>query len=53
MGDVLVGEGRVVDAYQKESKGKTMTFIVTETTWVDDKTGEPVATSRFNVIHRV
>jgi acyl dehydratase len=52
VGDELVGEGKVVDAYQKESKGKTMTFVVTETTWVDAKTGEPVVTSRFNVIHR-
>lgn len=52
VGDVLVGEGRVADAYQKESKGRTMTFIVTETNWTDDKTGEPVVTTRFNVIHR-
>ena len=36
VGDVLVGEGKVVDAYQKESKGKTMTFFVSETTWSDD-----------------
>jgi acyl dehydratase len=52
VGDVLKGEGSVVDAYQKESKGKTMTFVVTETNWTDEKTGEPVVTSRFNVIHR-
>lgn len=52
VGDVLVGEGTVVDAYRKESKGRTMTFIVTETNWVDEKTGEPVVTSRFNVLHR-
>jgi acyl dehydratase len=52
-GDVLVGEGKVVDAYQKESKGKTMTFIVVETAWSDDATGEPVCTSRMNIIHRV
>lgn len=52
VGDVLSGEGTVVDAYAKESKGATMTFIVTETVWRDDKTGEPVVTSRFNVIHR-
>jgi acyl dehydratase len=52
VGDVLSGEGTVTDAYSKESKGKTMTFIVTETVWKDDKTGEPVVTSRFNVIHR-
>ena len=27
VGDVLVGEGKITDAYQKESKGRTMTFI--------------------------
>ena len=52
-GDVLVGEGSVVDAYQKESKGKTMTFIVVETAWSERSTGEPVCTSRMNIIHRV
>ena len=52
VGDVLVGEGKVVDAYRKESKGQTMTFVITETKWVDRKTGEPVVTSRFNVLHR-
>jgi len=52
VGDVLVGEGRVADAYQKESKGHVMTFIVTETTWVDEKTGDPVVRSSFNVMHR-
>jgi acyl dehydratase len=51
-GDVLRSEGKVVDAYEKESKGKTMTFVVTETVWSDDKTGEPVLTARFNLIHR-
>ena len=52
VGDRLAGEGRVVDAYTKESKGKTMTFLVTETVWRDEATGEPVVTTRFNVIHR-
>ncbi len=52
-GDVLVGEGRVVDAYQKESKGRTMTFVVVETAWTDRTTGEPVCTSRMNIIHRI
>ena len=28
VGDVLIGEGTITDAYQKESKGRTMTFIV-------------------------
>lgn len=52
VGDVLVGEGAITDAYQKESKGRTMTFICSETKWSDEKTGEPVVTARFNLIHR-
>lgn len=52
VGDVLRGEGTCVDAYEKESKGKTMTFVVSETVWSDDHTGDPVVTSRFNLIHR-
>ena len=53
VGDVLRGEGTIVDAYAKESKGKTMTFVVTETVWTDAESGEPVVTSRFNIIHRI
>jgi len=52
-GDVLEGRGMVVDAYQKESKGKTMTFVVVETAWNEQSTGEPVCTSRMNIIHRI
>ena len=52
VGDVLYGEGRVTEAYEKESRGKTMTFLVTETVWKDQKTGEPVVTAVFNLIHR-
>lgn len=52
VGDVLVGEGKVVNAYQKESKGRTMTFFVSETTWTDDTSGEPVVTAIFNLVHR-
>jgi len=52
VGDVLAGEGRVVDLYEKESKGRTMTFLVMETTYRDDRTGEPVLTTRMNLIHR-
>ncbi len=51
-GDVLVGEGKVVDAYRKESKGRTMTFVVVETAWREQESGEPVCTSRMNIIHR-
>lgn len=52
-GDVLVGRGTVADAYRKESKGKTMTFVVVETAWSDQASGEPVCTSRMNIIHRI
>jgi acyl dehydratase len=50
-GDVLDGEGRVTDLYEKESKGSIMTFIVMETVW-RDPAGEPVVTETFNLIHR-
>jgi acyl dehydratase len=52
VGDVLVGKGTCVDAYERESKGKVMTFVVSETVWSDQKTGDPVVTERFNLIHR-
>jgi acyl dehydratase len=52
VGDVLLGEGRIVDLYEKVSKGRTMTFVVTETVWRDEKSGEPAVTERFNLIHR-
>jgi len=29
-----------------------MTFVVVETNWTDERTGDPVVTTRFNVIHR-
>ena len=51
VGDVLTGEGSITDAYQKESKGRTMTFICSETNW-SDEAGQPVVTARFNLIHR-
>src|SRR5918996_1496301 len=52
VGDVVVGEGRILDIYEKESKGRTMTFVVTETVWREEKSGDPVVTERFNLIHR-
>ena len=52
VGDVLISDGKITDAYQKESKGKTMTFICSSTAWSDEKTGEPVVTATFTLIHR-
>ncbi len=51
VGQTLHQEGKVVDLYTKEAKGKTMTFLVTETVFKDDA-GDPVVTERFNLIHR-
>ena len=48
----VLGEGKVTDVYEKESKGKTMTFLVTENVFKDAKTGDPVLTTRMNLIHR-
>jgi len=50
-GDVLNWTGRITDIYTKESKGKTMTFIVMETVFAN-AAGEPVVTEIFNLIHR-
>jgi acyl dehydratase len=52
VGDVLVGTGQLVDVYEKASGGRTMTFVVVETTWSDERTGDPVVTARLNLIHR-
>ena len=51
VGETLRREGKIVDLYTKEAKGKTMTFLVTETVFKDDA-GDPVVTERFNLIHR-
>jgi acyl dehydratase len=52
VGDVLLSEGSITDAYEKESRGKTMTFLVSETRYTEERTGELVLTSRMNLIHR-
>ncbi len=52
VGDELSGEGKIVDLYEKETDSATMTFIVIETVWSDDATGDPVVTERFNLIGR-
>src|SRR5262245_22450454 len=52
VGDVLSGEGTIVDLYEKDTDSATMTFIVIETVWRDDATGDPVVTEKFNLIGR-
>lgn len=50
-GDVLQWQGKITDIYTRESKGKVMTFIVTENEF-RNAAGEPVVTEVFNLIHR-
>lgn len=52
VGDVLRGEDVIADVYEKETSTSVMTFVVTETVWKDATSGQPVVTTRFNLIHR-
>lgn len=52
VGDVLLGEGRIADVYEKDSRGKTMTFLVSENEYKNEATGEVVLKTRMNLIHR-
>ena len=52
VGDVLTSRGTVKDVYEKtSSSGKTMTFIIVETEWLDEAR-EPVVTSTMTLLHR-
>ena len=50
-GMTLTHEGKVADIYEKESKGKTMTFVVIENEY-RDAGGDLVLTARMNILHR-
>lgn len=52
VGDVLVGEARVVDVYEKETDSASMTFVVTETQWRHEPSGEPAVRMRCNTLVR-
>ena len=52
VGDLLQGEDVLADVYERETESAVMTFMVTETLWKDARTGEPVVTARFNLVHR-
>lgn len=47
----LTHEGKVADVYEKESKGKTMTFVVIENEYRDES-GDLALTARMNILHR-
>ncbi|HEY3723424.1 MAG TPA: MaoC family dehydratase N-terminal domain-containing protein [Acidimicrobiia bacterium] len=53
VGDVLVGEGRIKDLYEKETDSAHMTFVVMQTQWKDADSGAPVVTEQFNLIARL
>ena len=53
VGDVLHGEGRVADIYEKDTDTATMTFVVIATEWTDAQSGVPVVTEQFNLIARL
>ncbi len=52
VGDVLVGEGKILDVYERETDSAVMTFVVVETTWRDEQSNEPVVVEKFNLIGR-
>ena len=51
VGDTIKSEGKVVDLYEKPAGDKTMTFLVTENEYRNQK-NELVLTARMNLIHR-
>jgi len=53
VGDVLRGEGKVMDIYEKETDSAQMTFVVIQTQWKDADSGAPVVTEQFNLIARL
>jgi acyl dehydratase len=53
VGDVLVGEGKLMDIYEKETDSASMTFVVIQTQWKDAESGSPVVTEQFNLIARL
>ncbi|MEY2431202.1 MAG: hypothetical protein QOC92_927 [Acidimicrobiaceae bacterium] len=52
VGDVLEGTARISDVYEKDSSSALMEFYVTETSWKDASSGEPVCDVKFTLIVR-
>ena len=51
VGDVLTSRGEIKDLYEKQGSSGTMTFVVTETDWLD-RDEQPVVTSIMTLLHR-
>jgi hypothetical protein len=52
VGDVLEGTTRISDVYEKDTSSALMEFYVTETSWKDAASGEPVVDVKFTLIIR-
>ena len=47
---MLVGDGVISDVYEKaKSDGGKLEFYVTETTWRNEATSEPIVTTKFTL----
>ncbi len=53
VGDTLLSTTTIVDMYEKESKGRRMKFLITETEFTDDQSGELALTCRMNLVCRI
>ena len=52
VGDVLEGNARISDVYEKQSSSALMEFYVMETSWKDAVSGAPVCDVKFTLIVR-
>ena len=52
VGDVLEGTTRISDVYEKDTSSALMEFYVSETSWKDAASGEPVVDVKFTLIIR-
>jgi hypothetical protein len=52
VGDTVRGTARISDVYERQTASALMEFYVTETSWVDAGSGEPVCDVRFTLIVR-
>ncbi|MGH9089930.1 MAG: FAS1-like dehydratase domain-containing protein [Acidimicrobiales bacterium] len=51
VGDVLVGESRMIDGHMRRVMASTLTFLVIEATWTDRSSGDLVVTVRSTYVH--
>jgi hypothetical protein len=52
VGDRLTGRARISDVYERQTSSARMEFYVTETSWTDAESGDPICDVRFTLIVR-